>query len=663
MEKINFNARTFIKAFDINMHDVLPKADGEILPFGVSQGIIFPGEISKSHCHDELETFIFIEGKGIVECNGNCINVNSGDIVHFDPFEVHSIKNIGTTNLSFITVYWHDHYIAANYSNQNYSNKNINERVYVTSTPPTPNGDLHLGHLSGPYLGADVHTRYLKMRGIDAYHISGSDDFQSYVVAKANHLGSTPEDIANYFSDEIKSTLDALNIHLDKFTRPLHNHDYQLELANFVYNLWEQGILIIEEESALFDIVSGDYIYEANVKGKCHYCHSTSCGNICEECGHSNACVEMKDTISTLSHTKPEVKSLKRLHFPLTKYLDEITKHYQHASMSAHLRILYNQMKERGFDNIAVSHPGKWGVSVPITDLQDQTVWVWFEMLFGYLFTIRELERDAGKCTTSLAIPENARIVHFFGFDNSFYHSILFPAVYTAAFPVSPLSIDYVCNEFYLLDGLKFSTSRGHAVWGKEILKEFSADQVRFYLGFSRPETSRTNFSMSDFKNVINLELIGNWHTWLMDLDNRIQNDFHGKAPDTGVWTLEQRNFFGKLQQFITDVAAGYEVATFSLQRVTRLLCELVREAQFFSSGNRLWCTVPSCHAEYRTAIALEIAAARLLALLAAPLMPEFSRLLWHSMSNAEDTSELAWPSIPPFATPGTEIKIQMNNS
>ncbi len=659
MEIVKLNHQKSSDHFDINMIEVLPKDKLEKIPFRADYGTIKPKQMTTKHRHDEREVFFIISGNGLVESEGVIVGVESGDVIHFNPFESHTLTNTGTRDLSFLTMYWRDYKKAIETaSNRLNQTLQTTDAIYITSGPPTPNGDLHLGHIAGPCLGADVCTRYLKMSGREAYNISWSDDYQSSVVTKSKQLGLTPEQTADKFATDIKLTLDNMKIELDLYVRPLHSKEYQEDFANFFYMLWKQNIFSEERTLAFFDKETKAYVNEGNIKGNCPHCREKSSGNICEECGYPNSCVDMIEPTTTSSNTKPIAQPTLRLHFPLNRYVDQLKNHHDDSVMRSRLRVLFNQMSAEGLLNFVVSHPSNWGISVPLDHFKNHTISAWFEMSFAFLFCIREIERRKNIAEKDISIPQNARIVHFFGYDNAFYYTTLFPSVYLAAFPNSKLKIDYVCNEFYLLDELKFSTSKEHAIWAHQLLKEVPADEIRFYLAYTRPETSRTNFTKKDFYEAIESELAGRWRTWLITLNDKVKSKFNGKVPEAGLWTHEHRNFFGRLQCFIKGTKEAYEIETFSLQKACRLLCELVRETTNFANEEKHWSNAPNCEAEYRTAITIEITAARLLALLAAPLMPDFSIKLWNMLGGIETYGELKWPEIPPFAVPDTEINL-----
>jgi methionyl-tRNA synthetase len=625
-------------------------------PLGVSVGVVPPGGETTAHRHDETELIVVIDGSGRIRTDDVEACVGPGHAILFDPFETHTLREEGNAGLRFLTVYWRDRARANQRASATRSSRS-GMPVIVTSTPPTPNGDLHLGHAGGPYLGADVHCRYLRMCGVPAFHITGSDDYQSYTLAKAIQLGLTAQQTADHFADRIAQTLAAMEIHVDQFTRSSHTPGYRQRVTDFLAKLRHAGVVRLECRPALFDGATGAYLYEVDVSGGCPNCGSSTGGNICEECGHPNVCTDLAEPRSKLAAAPPFAKSIERLHFRLSDCLDAVRRHHDASRMATRLRVLLDGLVSRGLPDVAVTHPSDWGIPAEGDALERQVIWVWLEMVVGFLVGMTELSAREGLPWTPAEPPHNVSIVHFFGYDNAFYHTILFPAALQVVYPDYPLRITYVCNEFYLLEGAKFSTSRNHAIWAHEFLMKAGVDETRFFLAYTRPELERTNFSWRKFDATVERELVDAWHAWLVNLNDRVAAQFGGKAPDAGVWTLEQRDFMAMLQRFADSAANAYAAESFSLQRAARVLCELVRESRKFAAGERHWGEFGTRSSEYRTSIALELAAARQLALLAKPLMPGFSGRILAGLGESSPDRPL-WPDHPAPPAPGTPICI-----
>lgn len=610
------------EAFGIEMSSL----DG--LGVGAGWGRVAPGVAAESHQHDETEFFVIVAGAGELTVDGRTHPARAGSVVLFEPFESHTITNTGETDLVFFTQYWRDS-ARVRFSAQSRTRANHTDRPqFVFSTPPTPNGDLHLGHLSGPYLGADVYVRYQRLNGNRAWHLTGSDDFQSYVEAAAARDGCTPAEAAAHYSAEIAATLTAMDISVDEYYVTSVDPGYREGLQGYFFRLVESGHVRPQATPALLDSETGDYLYEVNVGGICPGCAQPTGGNICEECGEPNLVADLADPTSRLSTAAPKQTDVERWTLPLHEFAGTVADHHRLGRVPVRLRELAQRVFTRDPFDLPVSHPSGWGVRPAGDDLDGQVIWVWPEMSYGFLHGIERLGAGLGERWSSADPDKDWKIVHFFGYDNSFYHSILYPVLYRLAYPDWNPDVDYHVNEFYLLEGQKFSTSRRHAIWGKEILTPDTVDAVRYYLCGTRPEGERTDFRRAEFDRAVADTLVGQWQEWLHGLGVRIDADFGGVVPDAGTWTSEQTAFLGRLSLRLDEVTGALNPEGFSLRAAAAALDGIVADVRAFSRQQAALSRVDEWGSEARTAIALELAAARLLATAAAPLMPRFSATL-----------------------------------
>jgi methionyl-tRNA synthetase len=637
------------EAFGIGMSGI----DG--LGVGAGWGRVAPGGRSGSHHHDETECFVIVAGRGDLLVDGGRHAVEPGTVTLFEPFESHVLENTGNTDLVFLTQYWRDADRALRSASSPQRRSFGDRPVFVFSTPPTPNGDLHLGHLSGPYLGADAYVRFQRMNGTRVWHLTGSDDHQSYVLAAARKENRGPAETAAHYSAEIAETLRLMDIPLDQYTVTGTDGLYPEGLRRFFSGLVGSGSVAPAEREALFDSETGGYLYEGDISGGCPHCRAGTGGNICEECGEPNLVADLTDPVSAQSEAVPARATVRRYSLPLHQFRETVREHHRLGRVPARIRELARRTFDRPRLDVPVTHPSAWGVTPAEDGVEGQVIWVWPEMSYGFLHGIEALGRRLGERWKALGPQPDWKIVHFFGYDNSFYHALLYPVLYKLAFPHWTPDIDYHVNEFYLLDGGKFSTSRGHAVWGKEILGPDSVDAVRYFLSSTRPEVARTEFTPAAYEAVLHDVLIGTWQRWLTDLGQRVDERYGGTAPDAGTWTPEHSAFLSRLGTRLSALTGSLSPHGFSLCQAAAELNGIVQDVVRFSSVEQLIADADDWRDESRTAVALELAAARLLTSGAAPLLPRFAARL----SAALDLPEPAtWPQAVELLTPGSKVRL-----
>lgn len=521
-------------------------------------------------------------------------------------------------------------------------------RVLVTATPPTPNGDLHIGHLSGPYLGADACTRYLRLRGIDAAFITGIDEHQSYVALKAHQVGRETAETASHFGELMASTWAAARIEPDHVAWPRRSVRHTHLVQEFCRSLFDRGVIVPRTTQTLECTTCRRGLFEAWVHGGCPHCGEPSGGNACEVCGRPNDCADLIEPRCTVCGSQPTTRTSTRLYFEMSKFEPQLRAYTARVSMSAHLRSMCDRMFQAGLPDICVSHLTDWGVPVPVPGFEEQRLYVWFEMAPGYLAATADLpQSDGAQGWRPYWADADAEVVQFFGFDNGYFHALLFPALMMAYSPSIRLPTTFVVNEFYQLDHQKISTSRNHAIWGAEFVPEVTADVARYYLAFTAPEREQTTFTREEFRRVVQAELHESLATWLSELARlRHQCNVRHAPPPPTTWSDEQRSFLARLRMLEQACAEVYEPRSFSLQRAARQVSEIARLARQFGRSHAFLIGVPERSEELQNSIALSLLAAKLVALAAWPLMPSFAERLWSELGYPAGLATARW-SIP----------------
>ena len=365
----------------------------------------------------------------------------------------------------------------------------------ITATPPTPNGDLHVGHLSGPYLAADIFKRARMALGDDAVYVSYGDDNQSYVLTTAQRLKNDPIELMDAANADIQRTLGAFQIAIDEYARP--DEDHNRAVGNVIRQLVNQNLIIEKTVDELCDSQTLTPLYEAFVSGYCHICFLVTKGGICEACGHPNDPINLSCQSGTAGGNEGAFvrRPGKRLVLPIEHYREQIVEFYQkkRGVWRPHLIELVDELLRQPLADYPISHPSFWGIPIGLPGWSGHVVNVWAEMGIGLLHLLKRY-----RCDDQMRA---ARYVQFLGYDNSYFFAIVHPvlqfAVERAGIADRKLSEFIFTNEFCNLDNQKFSTSQAHAIWGRDLLEHLSTDEARFYLCLHSPELAESNFELS----------------------------------------------------------------------------------------------------------------------------------------------------------------------
>jgi methionyl-tRNA synthetase len=380
--------------------------------------------------------------------------------------------------------------------------------VAIIAPPPTPNGDLHLGHLSGPYLWADVVQRYLRLRGQKCVSALSVDLNQTYVVTTAERLRITPTELAQRSYADIQSTLGAADMLFDVVGMP--DAGYTAYVKDWFVRLGKAGVFDRRETAIPYHVNSGRFLFEAYASGWCPTCLSDTKANICETCGHPNDAAKLfnlhatggrvGDPLETRSQ-RGYVFQLEKWRQPLEHHLLKTIPHVRPALLR-----LVKELLDAPLPAFPITFPSQWGIPAPFADSEGLVLNVWAEMVPGHYYWLERAHAANGGTSPLISGTAPVSYLQFLGFDNSFFYAVAHLAL---AFAARDAGVDalipdtFIVNEFYQLDSSKFSTSQSHAIWGREFLASQSADETRFYLAWSNPELQQSNFTRTEFEAVV----------------------------------------------------------------------------------------------------------------------------------------------------------------
>ena len=411
------------------------------------------------------------------------------------------------------------------------------KRTTVTSALPYANGPVHIGHLAGVYVPADIYVRYLRLKKEDVLFIGGSDEHGVPITIRAKKEGITPQDVVDRYHSLIKKSFEEFGISFDVYSRTSSPTHHQLA-SDFFKTLYDKGEFIEKTSEQYYDEEAKTFLADRYITGECPHCHSEGAyGDQCEKCGTSLSPTDLINPKSAISGSKPVMKETKHWYLPLDKHEAGRRKWILEDHKEWRPNV-YGQCKswlDMGLQPRAVSRDLDWGIPVPVEGAEGKVLYVWFDAPIGYISNTKELLPDSWE--TWWKDPET-RLIHFIGKDNIVFHCIVFPAMLKAE--GSYILPDNVpSNEFLNLEGDKISTSRNWAVWLHEYLADFPGKQdvLRYVLTANAPETKDNDFTWKDFQARNNNELVAVYGNFVNRAMVLTQKYFDGKVPAQGELT------------------------------------------------------------------------------------------------------------------------------
>lgn len=417
------------------------------------------------------------------------------------------------------------------------------KRYTITTALPYANGPIHIGHLAGVYVPADIFVRYLRMRGREVLFVGGSDEHGVPITIRAKKEGVSPQQIVDHYHNIIKKSFEEFGISFDIYSRTSSQTHHKLS-QDFFLNLLNKGELITQQSLQYFDEEAGQFLADRYIVGTCPNCgYDEAYGDQCEKCGSSLSPQELINPHSTLSGSKPVLKETKHWYLPLDKYEPWLRQWIleEHKEWKTNV---YGQCKswlDNGLQPRAVTRDLDWGVAVPLPEAQGKVLYVWFEAPLGYVSATIDWAAREGKDWQIYWKDQQTRLIHFIGKDNIVFHCIIFPTM--LKMDGSYILPDNVpANEFMNLEGKKISTSRNWAVWLNEYLEDFPGKQdvLRYVLTANMPETKDNDFTWKNFQQHNNNELAaiyGNLVNRAIVLTHKYYN---GKVPENFLFEDEE---------------------------------------------------------------------------------------------------------------------------
>lgn len=514
------------------------------------------------------------------------------------------------------------------------------KRTLVTAALPYANGGVHIGHLAGVYVPADIYVRYLRLKKKEVLFIGGSDEHGVPITIRARKEGCTPQDVVDRFHTMIKEDFKEFGISFDIYSRTtskIHNET----ASKFFLDLYKNGKFIKKTSEQYYDEEAQTFLADRYITGECPHCHAQGAyGDQCEKCGSTLSPRELINPRSTISGSKPVLKETTHWYLPLNEYEDWLRKWIleEHKEWRPNV---YGQCKswlDMHLQPRAVTRDLDWGIPVPLEEGKGKVLYVWFDAPIGYISNTRELRPDDWETWWK---DSSTRLVHFIGKDNIVFHCIVFPAMLKA-------HGDYIlpdnvpANEFLNLENDKISTSRNWAVWLDDYLKEFPGKQdvLRYVLTANAPETKDNNFTWKDFQARNNNELVAIYGNFVNRALVLTQKYYNGIVPACGELTDFDKQTIEEFKNVKADVEKLLD--NFKFRDAQREAMNLARIGNKYLADSEPWKVVKTNPERVKTILYLALQLAGNLSIAFEPFLPFSSEKLRRMLALKEcDWSQL----------------------
>jgi len=531
------------------------------------------------------------------------------------------------------------------------------QKVLVTSALPYANGPIHLGHLAGAYLPADIFVRFCRLMGRDVIYIGGTDEHGVPITLTADREGITPQEVVDRWYVHISKTFERAGISFDHFSRtslPIHHETSQ----DFFLKIYNQGLLTRKVEKQLYDKSAGRFLPDRYVVGTCYHCGYEQCsGDQCEDCGKPIDPLLLKNPKSKFTGETPVVKETAHWYLPLDQFQDKLSnwlagkQHWKENVLN-----FCNGMLKEGLKERAVTRDLHWGVSVPLEGTEGKVLYVWFDAPIGYISSTREWGEKQGDAELWKKYwwDSRTRLVHFIGKDNIFFHALMFPAM-MMAYGNYVLPENVPANEYLNLEGLKFSTSRNFAVWLHDYLDRFHPDPLRYYLCANMPETRDMDFNLKEFQAHNNNELADTVGNFINRTLTFVQRYFDSRIPGRGPLSELDSQMLERLDRIAGQI--GELLDTFRFRAAADTFGEFSRFCNKYFNDKAPWETRKNNPEDCATTLNLCCQAVYGLSVVMWPIMPFSAENVWAQLGLSTDWHDHTWSAdLGARLEPGHEI-------
>ena len=520
------------------------------------------------------------------------------------------------------------------------------KRFTITAALPYTNGPIHIGHLAGVYVPADIYARYLRGQGKDVAFICGSDEHGVAISLKAKKEGKTPQEVIDQYDSLIRTSFDAFGISFDNYSRTSRAIHHKTAQEIFT-DLHSKNVFEEIESKQLYDPEAKQFLADRFVTGTCPICqHSEAYGDQCENCGSSLSATDLINPQSTISGSQPEMRETKHWYLPLDRYETFLEEWILKGHKSDWKPNVYGQVKSwitNGLQARAVTRDLDWGIPVPVPGGEGKVLYVWFDAPIGYISSTKEWAAEKGKDWEPYWKDKETQLVHFIGKDNIVFHCVIFPVMLHATGNfILPENVP--ANEFLNLEGQKISTSKNWAVWLHEYLEEFpdQQDVLRYVLTANAPETKDNDFTWEEFQARNNNELVAIYGNFINRVVVLTHKYYEGKVPEAESLSVEDQEVLVQMAELPKKI--GHSLDHYRFREASQTLMQLARIGNKYLADAEPWKLIKTDPERVKTIMhtALQLAAG--LSVLSEPFLPFTTRKL-NVMLNIEEGT-ISWEDL-----------------
>ncbi|CAM4090635.1 methionine--tRNA ligase [Gillisia hiemivivida] len=525
---------------------------------------------------------------------------------------------------------------------------NSPQRYTITAALPYTNGPIHIGHLAGVYVPADIYARFLRMQGKDVAFVCGSDEHGVAIPMKAKKEGITSQELIDKYHGIIKQSFVDFGVTFDNYSRT-SNKIHHETASEFFKKLYEDGKFIEETTEQLYDKEANQFLADRFVTGTCPKCGNPEAyGDQCESCGSSLNATDLISPKSAITGAVPSMKETRHWFLPLDQYEDFLREWILEGHKKDWKANVYGQVKswvDEGLRARAVTRDLDWGIPVPVEGGEGKVLYVWFDAPIGYISSTKEWAAREGKNWEDYWKKEDTKMVHFIGKDNIVFHCIIFPIMLKAEGSyILPENVP--ANEFLNLEGKKLSTSKNWAVWLHEYLEDFpnQQDVLRYTLTANAPETKDNDFTWKDFQSRNNNELVAIFGNFINRAVVLTDKYYEGVVPASGDFTEVDEQTLAAVKAYPAVIASSIE--RYRFREAQGELMNLARLGNKYLADEEPWKVVKTDPERVKTVmfVALQISAA--LATLSEPFLPFTSEKLKTILNISPSEGALKWEEI-----------------